>query len=215
MTAPRMTGARLGSLQPGWLRLAALAVIAAAALAACGTVGGQASVKLQGDNLHAVPAAGFQLADQSGATVSLSRLRGHPVVLAFVFTHCPDVCPLTAEKLRSAAEMLGARANETEWLAVSLDPLGDTPATAAAFVAQHGLTGRLHYLLGTSAQLQPVWNAYFIAVQSQYDAQTGTETIMHSMGLFVIDTQGRERVYLDDSYGPKAIADDVRALLAA
>src|SRR5947207_2035508 len=84
--------------------------------------------------------------------------------LTFLYTHCPGPCPLMAEKLRSTAELLGTQANQVTWLAVSLDPKEDTPASATAFVETHRLTGQLHYLLGTRAELEPTWKAYAIGV---------------------------------------------------
>src|SRR5579862_3258215 len=125
-----------------------------------------AAPPLVGVDLGGVAAPNFTLTDQTGARVTLASLRGHPVVLTFLYTHCPDQCPLTAEKLRMTADQLGARAGSVDWLAVSVDPVGDTPATAAAFVHAHGLDGRLRYLLGAQQALAPVWQSYHIAVQA-------------------------------------------------
>ena len=52
---------------------------------------------LQGTNLGSTPAPDFLLKDQFGNSISLSQFKGEPVVLTFLYTHCPDVCPLTAE----------------------------------------------------------------------------------------------------------------------
>src|SRR5437870_1129415 len=123
-----------------------------------------ANAVYQGTDLGAVPAPDFRLVDQTGTTISLRQWRGHPVVLTFLYTHCPGPCPLLAEKLRVAAEQLGGQANQVTWLAVSLDPTGDTKAAATAFVKAHRLTGRLHYLLGSRAELELIWKAYDIGV---------------------------------------------------
>lgn len=168
-----------------------------------------AAPQLVGADLGGVAAPGFTLTDQSGATVSLAAQRGHPVVLTFLYTHCPDQCPLTAEKLRMTSDQLGVQAGQVAWLAVSVDPTGDTPATAAAFVHAHGLDGRLRYLLGTSQQLAPVWQAYHIAVQAGANG-----IVNHDGALYVLDRQGRERVFLDPSFAPSQLAGDLRALLA-
>jgi hypothetical protein len=44
------------------------------------------------------PAPEFSLRDANGAPVALSDLRGKVVVLNFIYTKCPDVCPLHAER---------------------------------------------------------------------------------------------------------------------
>ena len=166
---------------------------------------------LQGTNLGSTPAPPFQLVDQNGATIRLSALKGHPIVLTFMYTHCPDACPLLASKFYKASHILGKQAQQVTWLAVSLDPKGDTPAAATQFVAVHQLTGLLHFLLGTQAQLEPVWDNYFVTVQSQLASQGASMT--HSVGVFLLDQQVRERVYLGDTMTPQELATDLQLLL--
>lgn len=169
---------------------------------------------LQGTDLGSVPAPSFQLVDQTGATITLAALKGHPVALTFMYTHCPGPCPLLASKFYKASQLLGKQAQQVEWLAVSLDPHGDTPASATQFVDVHQLTGLLHFLLGTAAQLEPVWHNYFVVVESQLNAQ-GPTTMTHSVGVFLLDQQGRERVYLNDTLTPQMLATDVHTLLTS
>lgn len=171
-----------------------------------------AAPTLQGTDLGSTPAPTFHLVDQTGTTIQLSALKGHPVVLTFMYTHCPGPCPLLASKFYQASQLLGKQAHQVTWLAVSLDPHGDTPAAATQFVAVHQLTGLLHFLLGTTAQLEPIWNQYFVVVQSQQNAQ-GTTSMTHSVGVFVLDQQGRERVYLNDTMTPQQLATDLQLLL--
>lgn len=175
----------------------------------------QAAPALQGTSLGQVAAPAFSLVDQSGATTSLRALNGHPVVLVFMYTHCPDECPLTAELLHTTIQQLGAQASRVEWVAVSVDPAGDTPQTATAFVAKHHLTGYMRYLLGTRAQLSPLWHAYGIVPETDpYAASNGAE-VQHGLGVFVLDGQGREQVYLGYPFDPSVLSADLRALLAA
>ncbi|MFI5274579.1 MAG: SCO family protein [Ktedonobacterales bacterium] len=168
---------------------------------------------LKGADLGATPAPNFTLTDSSGAAVTLSRLAGHPVVVTFLYTHCPDECPLTAEKLHTAMQQLGTKAtSKVDWLVVSVDPQGDTPAAAAQFLAAHHLTGAVRYLLGTLQQLQPVWDAYHIAVAPGTDATTQVGAVTHTVGAYLLDAQGRERIYLDDTFDPQTLTGDLRAL---
>lgn len=206
---PKTNGVRwrVRRLAPGGLLVLVLA------LASC--LGSPpAAPTLQGTDLGSTPAPPFQLVDQTGATISLAALKGHPVVLTFMYTHCPGPCPLLASKFYKASELLGKQAQQVIWLAVSLDPHGDTPASATQFVAAHQLTGLLHFLLGTTAQLEPVWNSYFVVVESQVNAQ-GTNTMTHSVGVFLLDQQGRERVYLNDTMTSQQLATDLHLLLTS
>src|SRR2546421_1189682 len=104
---------------------------------------------LQGTNLGSTPAPDFLLKDQFGNSISLSGFKGKPVVLTFLYTHCPDVCPLTADKLHTAMQSLGKNAGSVTVLAVSMDPKGDTAAAAQNFDSVHKLGNYFHFLIGT------------------------------------------------------------------
>lgn len=174
----------------------------------------QAAPALQGTSLGETAAPAFSLVDQSGAVVSLNTLKGHPVVLVFMYTHCPDECPYTAELLHTTTQQLGAQASRVDWVAISVDPAGDTPQDATAFVAKHHLTGYMRYLLGTRAQLAPLWHAYGIVPEADPFAASNGAEVSHGLGVFVLDGQGRERVYLGYPFDPSVLSADLRALLA-
>lgn len=175
--------------------------------------------RLRGTDMGGRPAADFQLLDQFGRQVALSDFRGRPVVLTFLYTSCPDVCPLTAEKLRLAAAMLGQDAARVGWLAVSTDPARDTVEAAYRFSDVHGLLERWHFLVGDRAQLEAVWKAYYIGVVSEHEAGEHREALApglrvgHTDALFLIDKQGRIRSLLRSDFDHTALADDLRALL--
>ena len=171
---------------------------------------GQKQTQLQGTDLLGVSAPDFTLADQSGQQVSLKQFRGRPVVLAFMFTHCTDICPLNAEKMHGAATNLGASAaGKVAWLAVSVDPKNDTPDSAAKFAADHGLTGKLRFLMGGEDQLVPVWRAYHLI---DANAPPPTDPTIHYGGVYVIDTEGHERALMSDNFSPDQLADNLRLL---
>src|SRR5438034_11726188 len=65
------------------------------------------------------PAPNFTLHDESGAAVSLHGQRGKIVLVTFLYTHCPDVCPLIASNLNTALRNLGSKRAQVRVLAVS------------------------------------------------------------------------------------------------
>src|SRR5438067_99138 len=136
---------------------------------------------LQGTDLRGRPAPNFRLTDQSGKQISLQQFKGKPVVLTFLYTHCPDVCPLTAERLHSTMLELGKDAHNVAVLAVSTDPKRDDVAAAMQFSQQHQMTNYWHYLIGTQQQLSSVWSSYSIYAQAQQ------QNINHSLAIFVMD----------------------------
>jgi protein SCO1/2 len=149
-----------------------------------------------------VPPARFALRDQDGRRVDVADLRGRPVVVTFLYTTCRDTCPLTADQIRGALDDLG---RDVPVLAVSVDPANDTPPRAKAFLAKHGLTGRGHFLLGTRAQLEPVWRAFGIQPQGN-----GFE---HTASTVILDRRGRQRIgFLTDVLTPEGLQHDLSKL---
>jgi protein SCO1/2 len=163
---------------------------------------------LQGTDLGGTPAPNFRLTDQFGQQISLQQFKGKPVVLTFLYTHCPTICPLTAERLHSTMLELGKDAHNVAVLAVSTDPKRDDIAAAMHFSQQHQMTDYWHYLIGTQQQLSPVWTSYSVYAQEQQ------QNINHSIAIFVIDKQGHERIFFGgNDFTPAQLTADLQILL--
>jgi protein SCO1/2 len=130
------------------------------------------------------------LRDQDGKPFTLSSLRGKAVYLTFVYSHCPDVCPLMMQALGAAKRGLKDPAS-MQIVAVSVDPKGDTPKAVKSFLEQRLLTGKVTWLLGTRAELRPVWQAYNILAKSVPETPA---IIEHVSLIYGIDARGRLRV---------------------
>jgi protein SCO1 len=150
----------------------------------------------------------FALRDQNGRRVALSAQRGKLVLLTFLYTHCPDVCPLTAQNLNLAVKSLGRDGARVRVLAVSVDPGGDTPASVRKFVRDHRLSAQFHYLTGTRAQLAPIWRAY--DVESMPHAMGDVD---HTLYVMLADRTGKGRVIYDSTVHADTVAHDLRLLL--
>jgi protein SCO1 len=167
-----------------------------------------APATLAGTDLGATNAPDFTLTDGvTGRAVTLSAQRGQVVALTFLYTSCPDVCPLTATRFRATQSELQGDAGRVTFIAVSVDPDGDTPQAVQAFSAAHGLASNWFYLVGGRAQLVPVWASYGIGVQA------GSTTVTHNDAVYLIDRSGRERVLLHSEDLATDLTNDVRALL--
>ena len=83
----------------------------------------------------------FALRDAAGRTVSSSDLRGKVVVLNFVYTNCPNVCPLHAERIAEVQGMVNQTPmrDRVRFITVTTDPQNDTPAVMRAYGGNHGL----------------------------------------------------------------------------
>ena len=162
----------------------------------------------QGTDLGNVIAPDFRLTDQFGKQVSLSQFKGEPVVLTFLYTHCLTVCPLMAEQLHITMLELGANAPHVGVLAISVDPVRDTIASALAFSKAHNMTSYWHFLVGTETQLSPIWSAYAIGAQ-----QESATVSMHTAVLYIIDKQGHERTLLDQTFTSAQLVGILQNLL--
>jgi protein SCO1 len=152
----------------------------------------------------------FALRDQRGRLVRLSAQRGKVVVLTFLYTHCPDLCPLTAVHVQAALGRLGARRTGVSVLAVSVDPEGDTPAAVRRFVRTHRLGPQFHYLTASRKTLSPIWHEYNVT-----SVKVGGADPDHTLYVLLLDKRGKSRVLFDAKALPGAIAHDLRLLLSA
>ncbi len=151
-----------------------------------------------------IPVRDFVLRDQDGERVALRDFRGRVVVVTFLYTTCRDTCPITAQQIENAMDRLG---HDVPVLAVSVDPANDTAALAKRFLVARHLTGRMHFLLGTRAELARIWKAYGIQPQGK-----GFE---HSAYVLLLDRAGRQRVSWPVSrLTPEGLTHDLRRLEA-
>jgi protein SCO1/2 len=172
----------------------------------------QASLQASGLLTPVAPAPPLALRNSLGQRVDLSSYRGKAVFVTFLYTHCPDVCPLIAANLRVAENLLAkVDASKVALIAVSVDPRGDTKQAVAAFLAAHQLTGRMQYLLGSTKELAKAWQAW--GVGSERDAQK-PEFINHSGLVYGITGSGKRLAIYDSSFKPGEVAHDVPLLAA-
>ena len=161
--------------------------------------------------LEGTPAPRIRLPDARGGTIDTSTFRGRPYLVTFLYSTCPDVCPLIADELRAAIDGLGARRNHVAAVAVSVDPRGDTRANVRAFLRRHRLPRNFHYAIGTRGALAPVWQDYYAAPQ----ISGRPETSSHTAAVWLVDARGRLRgLYSAGApIAPRDVTHDLAALL--
>lgn len=147
-----------------------------------------------------------------GQPVDIASYKGKAVLVTFIYTHCPDVCPLITSNLRVAQNLMGAaKAAKAEIIAVSVDPRGDTKKAISTFLSRHEMTGRMQYLVGSTHELAAVWKAW--GVGSERDAKE-PEFINHSGLIYGITGSGKRLTIYASSFRPSDIAHDVPLLAA-
>ena len=153
----------------------------------------------------------LNLTDHNGRARTLADFRGKVVMVFFGFTHCPDVCPTTLAEMAQVVKALGPDAGRVQVLFVTVDPERDTaqllqqyvPSFNPAFLGLYGdldATARAAKEFKVFYQKQPV--------------KDGNYSVDHGAGTFILDREGRLRLYAQYGAGATAMLHDIRLLLA-
>lgn len=141
----------------------------------------------------------FRLTDQFGHPFTLSSLRGHEVVLAFIDARCKTLCPLTAQIMYYAKAQLGsAAASQVDLVAVNANPTATGVTEVQSWSISHGMLHQWVFVTGTAQQLNTVYHQYNVYVQV-----SANDLVEHDPITFIIDATGHERLYFEtlDSNG--------------
>jgi protein SCO1/2 len=154
----------------------------------------------------------FELRDDQGRQVRVAGLRGKVVAVTFLDTECTEACPIIVAQMSQAIRGLGGDRGGVEALAITVDPVGDTPGRIHGFLERYRATGTLRYLDGTVAQLRPVWRGFQVA--SSLDSG---DSNLHSAPVRIYDRDGRWRSTLHAGVDLTAasLAHDLREALKA
>jgi len=152
----------------------------------------------------------FRLTDQSGRTVTEADLRGHPFLLFFGFTHCPDVCPTTLFEVSEVLGQLGPDAERVSALFITVDPERDTPAQMKDYLSS--FNPRLIGLTGEPAAIAAVEKAYRVYVK-KVPLENGEYTMDHTALVYLMDKEGRFVAPFNLKRTPEDAAADLRRYL--
>lgn len=204
--------------------IAALVLSVGLVVAGCGgSSGDQAAAETHAGHGGATTTAAFEggvinprreapplrLKDINGKTVDIRDYRGEPVLVTFVYAHCPDVCPLIMENLRKVRADAGPLGKKMKVIAVSVDPKGDTVPVVRNFLQAHRVNGIVNYLIGTRAQLEPVWANWQIA---RGVPKTNPELVEHSGLIYGVTGSGELATAYPVGFEPDAIVRDLPLL---
>jgi protein SCO1/2 len=206
---------------------AAITLACAAAVAGASAIGGgvrwPGAAAFHGTTYDdTAPAPDFALVDHHGRPATLASFRGHPVLLFFGYTHCPDICPLTLARLQRSVRALGSRSEEVRILLVTNDPARDTPPVLRAYTSRFG--PQVVGLTGDSASVARAmagYGAYSMppsAPQAAADPHAhGSHAVnpakmAHSSVVYGIDRDGNLQVVISEGAKQELMDDDVRTL---
>ena len=152
----------------------------------------------------------FKLTDQNGKVVTEQDLKGHPFLVFFGFTHCPDVCPTTLFEVSEVMRALGPDAERTRALFITVDPERDTPAVMKDYLSS--FDPHLSGLTGDPAEIAAVAKAYRVYFK-KVPLEEGGYTMDHTAIVYLMDKTGRFVAPLNLKRPTDAAAADLRRYL--
>jgi len=194
---------------PSRLTLCALGLALALALGACQSTGdapGSYAANSKADGLPDVT-----LVDQNGHSLSLSSLKGKPVLIDFIYTSCSGPCPMLTSKFALIAKLLRYElGTKVTLVSITVDPEHDHPAQLLDYAHSHGASreGWL-FLTGSPAQIEQVLAAYGLLRKREADG-----SVTHMTSVFLLGPDGHQmRIYNGLEAKPTTVtADILRAL---
>jgi protein SCO1/2 len=152
----------------------------------------------------------FKLTDQNGQAVSDQDLKGHPFLVFFGFTHCPDVCPTTLFEVSEILRSLGRDADRTRALFITVDPERDTPPVMKDYLSS--FDPHLAGLTGDPAAIAAVAKAYRVYYK-KVPLDQGGYTMDHTAIVYLMDKEGRFVAPFSLKRTAEAAAADLRRYL--
>ena len=151
------------------------------------------------------------LSDKDGQPVSLTDFSDKVVMLYFGYTFCPDVCPTTLTTVNKAIEMLGKKADEVQFVMISVDPERDTPAKLAAYLSNFNPS--FIGLSGTPEEIAAAAVPFGVYYQKHEGTAATGYLVDHTASVMVLDRSGRLRLVIPFETPAEAIASDLKQFL--
>ena len=154
----------------------------------------------------------LSLPDADGKVRSLTEFKGKVVLVFFGYTQCPDVCPTTLGEIANIRKSLGADGTKVQPIFVTVDPARDTPEILKAYMGSFG--DDYIALRGSEEQTKEAAKSFKVFYSKVPGKTPDAYTVDHTAGTYVLDPQGRIRLFSRHGSPVDGLSADIRALLA-
>jgi len=152
----------------------------------------------------------FKLVDQNSQPITEQDLIGHPYLVFFGFTHCPDVCPTTLFEVSEILRKLGPDAKNVRALFITVDPERDTPAVLKDYMSS--FDPRVIGATGDSAAIMSVEKTFRVYAK-KIPLDGGGYTMDHTAIVYLMDKAGRFVAPFNMKRRPEEAAADLKRYL--
>jgi protein SCO1 len=152
----------------------------------------------------------FRLQSSNGGDVTDTAFKGHPFLVFFGYTHCPDICPT---ELFELSQMLKAAGTDKplKVLFITVDPERDTAPVLKQYLAS--FDSRIIGLTGTRAQIDAVEKQYRVYAHKEPSANGKDYAMDHTALIYLMDKQGQFVSAFDVGRPPLVAAKDLETYL--
>ncbi len=152
----------------------------------------------------------FKLVDQNAKPITDQDLKGHPFLVFFGFTHCPDVCPTTLFEVSEILRAAGPGAKDARALFITVDPERDTPAVLKDYLAS--FDPRVIGVTGDSEAIAAVIKSYRVYAK-KVPTENGGYTMDHTAIVYLMGKDGRVVTPFNMKRRPQEAAEDLKRYL--
>ena len=167
----------------------------------------------------------FGLTKPDGNQTNLSDYEGQVLVVSFIYSRCPDVCPIVSSNLRWVSQQLAEDyGTNFSIISITVDPWWDTQQILGQYVEDRNLTWP--HLTGDVAVLDPIWESFHVGLQTYsnetYENDSNNTSgrhhpdylVDHSTATIILDKDHQQRVRWNDSdWEPTLFVEDVQQLM--
>ena len=171
----------------------------------------------------------FSLMNFDGNMTNLSDYEGQVLIVSFVYSRCPDVCPIVSANLRWVAEQLPDDYGiNFSIIAITVDPWWDTSSVLADYAMRQAIDWP--HLTGEVEAMQPIWESFHVGLQTYLNTSATEENsteenqtsgrhhpdylVDHSTATIIIDKNHQQRVRWNDmDWEPTLFIEDLQFLM--
>jgi len=154
----------------------------------------------------------FQLVNQDGQAVDQTILNGKWSLVFFGFTYCPEFCPTTLAEMAAIQQRLGDKAEDVQFVFVSIDPERDTPQLMKDYLSSDGFPNGTIGLTGSPEQVAQAARAYRAFYEKVGEGEG--YTMNHSLAVYLMGPDGKFRTALSYDLGPDKATKIVEQTMA-
>jgi len=135
------------------------------------------------DNVASYTGSSFTLTDVNNNSITEKSFQGPATALFFGFTHCPDVCPMTLNKLNIISEQLKKDQNKLKIFFISIDPERDTPEVMRDYLSSFG-----NQFIGITGEPEKIFalSKSWGIVKEKIFTEDGNYTLNHSSPIILL-----------------------------